>query len=95
MCVGQPCTDYRVDHPTPQKSLILAPTVSAQHAHLVAMGENCQTISLDYASFQIHSGRFTKAVETLEPGRTLLWSEMRGLRAPLAQLLERDSPMRH
>jgi CHAT domain-containing protein len=97
----------RIDHPTTltaykvamtlmQKSLSLAPTVSAQHAYLVAMGEHYMTISLDYASFQIHllgRSRFKEAVETLEQGRVLLWSEMRGLRTPLAQLLERDSPL--
>ena len=75
-----------------QKSLSFAPTVSVQHARLVAMDEHCRTMPLDYASFQIHLGRFEEAVETLEKGRTLLWSEMRGLRAPVAQLIE-DLPL--
>jgi tetratricopeptide (TPR) repeat protein len=75
-----------------QKSLSFTPTVSIQHTRLVAMDKNCQTMPLDYASFQIRLGRFEEAVETLEQGRALLWSEMRGLRAPVAQLIE-DSPL--
>ena len=93
-----------VDHPTTvtayksamglmQKFLTFAPTVSIQHTRLVTMGEKCQTMPLDYASFQIHLGRFEEAVETLEQGRALLWSEMRGLRTPVAQLIE-DSPLK-
>ena len=76
-----------------QKSFSLAPTVSVQHARLVAMGENCQTMPLDYASYQIHLGQFEEAVETLEQGRALLWSEMRGLRTPAIQVIEEDSPL--
>jgi hypothetical protein len=76
-----------------QKSLFFAPTVSVQHACLVAMGENCQTMPLDYASFQINLGRFEEAIETLEQGRALLWSEMRGLRSPTVQLIEEDTPL--
>ena len=74
-----------------QSSLSFAPTVSVQHTCLVAMGENCQTMPLDYASHQIHLGRFEEAVETLEQGRALLWSEMRGLRGPAFQVIEEDS----
>ena len=67
-----------------QKSLSFAPTVSVQHTRLVAMGEDCQTMPLDYASYQINLGQFEEAVETLEQGRALLWSEMRGFRTPVA-----------
>ena len=48
---------------------------------------------LDFASFQIKSGQFEEAAETLEQGRALLWSEMRGLRAPVAKLMEEDPPL--
>ena len=69
-----------IDHPTTltayktamsliQKSISFAPTVSIQHTRLVAMGEDCQTMPLDYASYQIDLGRFEEAVETLEQGR--------------------------
>jgi CHAT domain-containing protein/tetratricopeptide (TPR) repeat protein len=84
-------TAYKSAMSLMQKSLSFAPTVSVQHAHLVAMGEDCQTMPLDYASFQIHLGQFEEAIETLEQGRALLWSEMRGLRTPMAQLIEGDS----
>ncbi|KAH9059487.1 CHAT domain-containing protein [Lactarius vividus] len=76
-----------------EKSLSFAPTVSTQHARLVAMGKNCQTMPLDYASFLIKLGRFEEAIETLEQGRALLWSEMRGLRTQMVQLIEEDSPL--
>ena len=76
-----------------QKSFSFAPTVSVQHTRLVAMGENCQRMPLDYASYQIQLGQFEEAVETLEQGRALLWSEMRSLRTPAFQLIEEDSPL--
>ena len=83
-------TAYKSAMSLMQKSLSFAPTVSVQHARLVAMGENCQTMPLDYASYQINLGQFEEAVETLEQGRGLIWSEMRGLQTPLA--IE-DSPL--
>ncbi len=73
-----------------QKSLSFAPTVSIQHTGLVKMGEECQSMPLDYASYQIYLGRFEEAIETLEQGQALLWSEMRGFRTPMAQF---DSPL--
>ncbi|KAI9462872.1 CHAT domain-containing protein [Lactarius psammicola] len=76
-----------------KKSLSFAPTVSVQHARLVEMGEDCQTMPLDYASFQIKLGQSEKAIETLEQGRALLWSEMRGLRTSVAQLIEGHPPL--
>ena len=94
-----------IDHPTTltayktamsliQKILSFAPTVSTQHSHLVALNWwCCKTFPLDYASFHIVFGRFEEAVETLEQGRAILWSEMRGFRAPVAQLIVDDSPL--
>ena len=91
--IGHPSTltAYKSAMSLMHKSLSFAPTVSIQHTRLVAMGENCQAMPLDYASYQIHLGRFEEAVETLEKGRALLWSEMRGLRTPMAQPMEEDS----
>jgi CHAT domain-containing protein len=86
-------TAYKCAMSLMQKSLSFAPTVSTQHTRLVAMGRNCQTMPRDYASFQIDLGQFEEAVETLEQGRGLLWSEMRGLRTPMTQLTEGDSPL--
>jgi tetratricopeptide (TPR) repeat protein len=86
-------TAYKSAMSLMQKSLSFAPTVSVQHARLVTMGENCQTMPLDYASYQINLGQYEEAVETLEQGRALLWSEMRDLRTPITQLIEEDSPL--
>ncbi|KAN0134203.1 CHAT domain containing protein [Lactarius tabidus] len=94
----------KADHPTTfaayksamslmQRSLSFAPTVSVQHTRFVAMQSYCQTMPLDYASYQIRLGQFEEAVETLEQGRALLWSEMRGLRTPVFQLIGEDSPL--
>ncbi|KAH9023921.1 CHAT domain-containing protein [Lactarius hengduanensis] len=84
-------TAYKTAMSSMKRSLSFAPTLSIQHARLVAMDENCQNVPFDYASFQIDLGRFEEAVETLEQGRALLWSEMRGLRTQMAQL--EDSPL--
>ena len=94
----------RIDHPTTltaykiamslmQKSVSVAPTISVQHGNLVAMAESSQTMPLDYASFLINLGQFEEAVETLEQGRALLWSEMRDLRVLDTQLIEEDPPL--
>ncbi|KAF8268589.1 CHAT domain-containing protein [Lactarius quietus] len=94
----------RISHPTTltayksamalmQKYLSFAPTISIQHTRLVTMCEHCRTMPLDYASFQMHLSRFGEAVETLEQGRALLWSEMRGFRTSVAQLIEEDSSL--
>jgi hypothetical protein len=92
--IGHPTTltAYKTAMSLMQKSMSLAPTVSIQHTHLVAMGQDCQTMPLEYTSYQIRLRRFEEAIETLEQGRALLWSEMRGLRIPLVQLIE-DSPL--
>lgn len=76
-----------------QSSLFFAPTLQIQHVRLVAMRELCEKMPLDYASYQIHSGLFEKAIETLERGRALLWSEMRGLRSSIDKSLVADSPL--
>jgi CHAT domain-containing protein len=85
-------TAYKTAMSSMHKSLSFSPTVSIQHTRLVAMGQDCQTMPLDYASYQIRLWRFEEAIETLEQGRASLWSEMRGLRTPVVQLIE-DSPL--
>lgn len=68
-----------------QSSLAISPTVQVQQARLVGMGETCERMPLDYASYQIGTGRVEEAIETLERGRALLWSEMRGFRSSIDQ----------
>ncbi|KAI0298390.1 CHAT domain-containing protein [Multifurca ochricompacta] len=76
-----------------QSALFFAPTLEIQHTRLVGMHEICEKMPLDYASYQVDAGKFERAIETLERGRALLWSEMRGLRISLDQLLGADSPL--
>ena len=69
-----------------QASLTFAPTLETQHSRLAAIDDNFKALPLDYASYQIHIGRLDLAVETLEKGRSLLWSEIRGLQTSIDQL---------
>ena len=71
--------------------LTFSPTLDIQHSQLAAMGESAKTLPLDYASYQIRIGRLDRAIETLERGRALLWSEMRGLRTSTDQIRLADS----
>ena len=73
-----------------QKSLSFSPTVSLQHTRLLEISTYCQAMPLNYASFLIGLSRFEEAVEILEQGRAQLWSEMRGLRTPMSQLVAED-----
>ncbi|KAH9059790.1 CHAT domain-containing protein [Lactarius vividus] len=87
-------TAYKRAMSSMEWSLSFAPTISIQHIRLVEMGGGgCHNMPLEFASFQIDLGLYKEAVETLEQGRALLWSEMRGLRNPVTQLLEEDSPL--
>jgi hypothetical protein len=63
-----------------QASITFAPTLDAQHSPFIAMMEDVKVLSFDYTSYQIHIGRLKRAIETLERGRVLLWTEMRSLR---------------
>ena len=93
--VGHPTTltAYETAMSLMQKSLSFAPTVSIQHSHLISFSySSCKTLPLDYASFHIVYGRFGEAIETLEQGRAILWSEMRGFRAPVTRLID-ESPL--
>ena len=50
-------------------------------------------MALDYASHRINASQLEEAIEILEQGRSTLWSKMRGIRTPAAQLDEEDSHM--
>ena len=86
-------TAYEAAMSLMQRSLVFAPTLKIQHDRLVAMREHCERMPLDYASLQLQKGRLEDAIETLERGRALLWSEMRGLRTSIDRLLGVDSPL--
>ncbi|KAI0292638.1 hypothetical protein B0F90DRAFT_230142 [Multifurca ochricompacta] len=76
-----------------QSSLVSAPTLQIQHARLIAIRGIGDKMPLEYASYQIEMGQFTQAIETLERGRALLWSEMRGLRNSMDHLSRFNSPL--
>ncbi|KAI0246142.1 CHAT domain-containing protein [Lactifluus subvellereus] len=75
-----------------QTSLVFAPTLHTKHAHLVAV-QGANQMPLAYASYRVQTGHLEQAVETLEQGRALLWSEMRGLRASIDQLSGVDTAL--
>jgi CHAT domain-containing protein/tetratricopeptide (TPR) repeat protein len=81
-------TAYENAISTLQKVLPFAPTLQLQHYTLANTFFHC--MPLDYASFQVDLRQLEKAIETLERGRALLWSEMRHLRIPVDRLLEAD-----
>ena len=75
-----------------QEALVFCPTLQTQHLRLAQafkQGERLPSSS-DYASYLIQNGHVKRAVETLEQGRTLIWSEMRGLRTSTDKLRAAD-----
>src|SRR5579863_7042471 len=76
-----------------QDSLSFAPTLEIQHFRLVAMRTEYEQLPLNYASHLVHTGQIEQAIETLEGGRGLLFSEMRGLRTSLDQLHAINAPL--
>ncbi|KAH9952668.1 CHAT domain-containing protein [Russula dissimulans] len=68
-----------------QSSLAVGPTLEIQH-RLTGKWGPFIALPLKCASYYIEIGKLESAVEILERGRTLLWSQMRGLRTPIDQL---------
>ena len=77
-----------------QDTLLFSPTLQLQHSTLASLA-SVHNLPLDYASYQLERYQLGKAIETLERGRALLWSEMRHLRASINQLLEVDPDLGH
>ncbi|KAI0265682.1 CHAT domain-containing protein, partial [Gloeopeniophorella convolvens] len=77
---------YRTAMTLMQDALVSEPTVQAKHHLIKKVWEGFISTPLRYASYQIRVGFTQNAVEILEQGRTLLWSEMRGLRASTDRL---------
>jgi CHAT domain-containing protein len=69
-----------------QETLVFCPTLQTQHLRLSQAFIDGGRLPLDYASYQAQNGQVKQAVETLERGRALIWSEMRGLRTSTDQL---------
>ena len=73
-------------------TLLFAPTLQLQH-HTLATSDDFHKMSLDYASYRVDLGQLKEAIETLERGRALLWSEMRYLRISIDQLPQAGSQL--
>jgi hypothetical protein len=73
-----------------QSSLVFAPTLPIQHDLLVEKRDLYEKTPLNFASYHIRTGQLERAIETLEQGRALLWSEMRGLRTSTDRLRAAD-----
>ena len=73
-----------------QETLVFCPTLQTQHHRLVNALRKGGRFSSDYASYRIENGQVERAIETLERGRALMWSEMRGLRTSTDQLRAAD-----
>jgi hypothetical protein len=69
-----------------KEALTFEPTLIFQHNRLVEKHFLYETMPLNLASYQIREGQVEHAIETLEQGRALLWSEMHGLRTSSRQL---------
>ena len=69
-----------------KEALTFEPTLIFQHNRLVEKHYLYETMPLNFASYQIREGQVEHAIETLEQGRALLWSEMHGLRTSSRQL---------
>ena len=76
-----------------QVSVTFVPTLHKKYSRLVAMADTSRTLPLDFASYQICAGRLEQAIETLERGRALLWSEMHSLRPSIDQISLADSSL--
>ncbi len=68
--------------------LIATPSVELQHKFLRSTAIIPKTLASDAAAAAIDASQLDTAVEFLEQGRTILWSEMRNFRPPLERLRE-------
>ncbi|EJC97712.1 uncharacterized protein FOMMEDRAFT_115279 [Fomitiporia mediterranea MF3/22] len=75
-----------------QHVLTVNPTLHAQHDFLLRNSDH-RVLSLDAASYAAEKSQLEQAIEILEQGRGLLWSQLRGLRHPLDQLAETNGKL--
>ena len=86
-------TAYETTLSLMQDTSLFSPTLQLQYTTLANLARDktddiAYSLPLDYASYQIDHHQLEKAIETLERGRSLLWSEMRRLRVSVDQLLK-------
>ena len=73
-----------------QETLVFCPTLQTQHHRLALALSGGWSFASDYASYRIENDQVEQAIETLERGRALIWSEMRGLRTSTDRLRAAD-----
>ena len=73
-----------------EEILAFCPTLQTQHYRLADVFTTWGRFPSDYASYRMENGQVNQAIETLERGRALIWSEMRDLRASTDQLRAAD-----
>ncbi|KAI9445749.1 CHAT domain-containing protein [Lactarius psammicola] len=83
-------TAYETTLSLMQETLVFTPTLQTQHFRLANAPTQSEGLPSDYASYLIETDRHEQAIETLERGRALLWSEMRGLRTSTDRLYAAD-----
>ena len=69
-----------------EDTLLFAPNLETQHFHLVSQPLAYEELPKDMASYEVRRGRLQDAIQALERGRALIWSEMRGFRTSIHQL---------
>ena len=65
---------------------LCAPTLETQHFQLLSLRAACEVLPMHYASYEVGRGQLKDAIQALERGRAIFWSELRGLRASINQL---------
>ena len=73
-----------------QSSLVFTSTLPTRHNHFVERRDLYEKTPLNIASYHIRVGQLKRAIEVLEQGRALLWSEGHGLCTSIGQLREAD-----
>ena len=79
-------TAYQTALSLMEDTLLFAPTLETQHLHLVSRRDVYEALPRNMASYEVSRGRLPDAIEALERGRALIWSEMRGFRTSIHQL---------
>ena len=69
-----------------EDTLTFAPTLETQHFHLVSRRDIYEALPENIASYEVSKGGLQHAIQALERGRALIWSEMRGFRTSINQL---------
>ena len=88
-------TAYEIALSLKQDIAPLSLTLQLQHATLTTLSVHTREMPLDYALYQVEQGQLEQAIETLERGRALLWTEMRHLRTSTDRLLDADPELGH